>query len=152
MSKATATLPLELERHIFELAALSRPVSIPHMMLPFIHPYFNRPFRVRPLLFRTLVFGCDSIDGLPVCDVEIIAGLAQHPDAILDAVRNVIAFLIPPMALNTIIQACPRMENLFMLPTGALPAEGMSAFDDLPFSVLHLTQETTPTTKPSLVG
>ncbi|KAJ6468919.1 hypothetical protein C8R45DRAFT_435870 [Mycena sanguinolenta] len=133
MAENTATLPPELERHIFELAALSRPVSIPHMM----RVAWRIKQWVQPLLFLTLVFGCDSIDGLPVCDVEIIACLAQHPDSILDAARNVIAFLISPAALNTIIQACPRIENLFMLPTGALPAEGLSAFDDLPLKHLH---------------
>ncbi|KAJ7873559.1 hypothetical protein B0H13DRAFT_2280069 [Mycena leptocephala] len=78
-AEVSPTLPLELERKIFETAALIRPVSIPAMM-------------VEPLLYRTLVF-TDSkrlLDGFPFLNQGIFERLVRTKPALLrDTVRNV---------------------------------------------------------------
>ncbi|KAJ7659096.1 hypothetical protein DFH06DRAFT_1297288 [Mycena polygramma] len=126
-------LPPELERHIFELAALSRPVLIPSMM--------RVAWRVKqwtePLLYRTLAFGV-KIDGLPIFRPEIFTQIAGTKPHLLASVRNVMALWVPKTTKD-IIRACPRIENLVLMSahyrsSGHLPPPG---FDKLSLKRLH---------------
>ncbi|KAJ6589613.1 hypothetical protein B0H19DRAFT_1104323 [Mycena capillaripes] len=132
-----STLPLDLERLIFELAALSRPVCIPNLM--------RVAFRVRdwvePLLYHTLLIGVDPIDGLPVCDIETFTLIARtKPQSLLHSVVNVMATGLEAKEAKNIISACPRIENLFMMVIENLFSSGESAppgFDNLPLKQLY---------------
>ncbi|KAF7334674.1 hypothetical protein MVEN_02297900 [Mycena venus] len=132
-----ATLPLELECPIFELAALFRPVSIPNM----IRVAWRVKHWVEPLLYRTIIIWDEPIDGFPACDVETFTHAAQtKPASFFLSVRNVIAISVEPEILRTIIRLCPRIENLFMLPNRDLHSSVVPippGFDDLPLKRLH---------------
>ncbi|KAJ7168471.1 hypothetical protein C8R46DRAFT_1091739 [Mycena filopes] len=103
-------LPPELEREIFEFAALSRPVTIPKLMLVAWHV----KEWVEPLLYRTIAFE-DPIDGYPAFTVDILlSAIRSKPAAFFhDAVRN--------LNLNhtdvsiedavRIVSLCSRLEN-----------------------------------------
>ncbi|KAJ7656823.1 hypothetical protein DFH06DRAFT_1198679 [Mycena polygramma] len=89
-SSLTPYLPLELERHIFELCALSRPVGIPILMLV----AWRVKKWVEPLLYRCLTVGyTQSMKGYPF--------LACRP--FLD---NAIRYL------RTVLSVCTGVENL----------------------------------------
>ncbi|KAJ6518246.1 hypothetical protein C8R47DRAFT_9392 [Mycena vitilis] len=81
---ARPRLPLELERHIFELAALSRPVSIPTMM----RVAWRVKTWIEPLLYRTLLIGADKLDGLPICPDEKFNQIVDTKPQLLVSVRN----------------------------------------------------------------
>ncbi|KAJ6533885.1 hypothetical protein DFH09DRAFT_1181010 [Mycena vulgaris] len=88
------TLPLDLERKIFERTALSRPVCIPNLM----RVAWRVQHWVEPLLYRTLVVGpADTIDGIPPCTFERFAHIANTKSAsfLHDSVRNLIIVPIP---------------------------------------------------------
>ncbi|KAJ7224649.1 hypothetical protein GGX14DRAFT_557508 [Mycena pura] len=67
------TLPAELERQVFELTALSRPVCIPRLM----RVALRVKQWVEPLLYRTLIFNKVLIDGFPRCTMEIFTQITQ---------------------------------------------------------------------------
>ncbi|KAJ7607081.1 hypothetical protein DFH06DRAFT_1250144 [Mycena polygramma] len=122
-------LPPELELHILELAALSRPVLIPTLM----RVARRVKHWVEPLLYLTLVIGAFTIDGLPFLDEETITRIVQTKSpALLGSVRNVMANSVHPKTVTTLICACPHVVNLFVLtnelPSGDLPPPG---FDQL---------------------
>ncbi|KAJ7659091.1 hypothetical protein DFH06DRAFT_1130657 [Mycena polygramma] len=79
-------LPPELERHIFELAALSHPMLIPNM----IRVAWRVKLWIEPLLYRTLAFGV-KIDGLPIFRPEIVTQIAHTKAHLLESARNVMA-------------------------------------------------------------
>ncbi|KAJ7832485.1 hypothetical protein B0H13DRAFT_2370920 [Mycena leptocephala] len=69
------SLRLDLERQIFETAALSRPVSIPNMMR------VAWRVKVEPLLYRTLCFSADNIDGIPRCTLDTFFDIVHRKPA-----------------------------------------------------------------------
>ncbi|KAJ7659082.1 hypothetical protein DFH06DRAFT_1472541, partial [Mycena polygramma] len=127
-------LPLDLERHIFELAAFSRPVSMPTM----IRVSYRVKNWIEPLLYRTLVFGARKIDGLPICDYNTFNRIVDTKPQLLVSVRNVMALLIGQDTVKDIIRRCHGLENLVALPcdlwSGQLPPPG---FDELSLRRLH---------------
>ncbi|KAJ7465356.1 hypothetical protein B0H11DRAFT_2006926 [Mycena galericulata] len=121
-------LPLELERNIFELAALSRPVLIPKLMLT--------AWRVKrwleQLLYRTLTIdkAPTPVNDFPLCTVEVfmrIVGAKQT--SLLQSVRNLrLVFLFLEMdAVDMVLSACPNVENLYILLCGELHDSTRSA-------------------------
>ncbi|KAF7350954.1 hypothetical protein MSAN_01657600 [Mycena sanguinolenta] len=123
---AQIILPLELEREIFEIVALSRPVYIPTMM----RVAQRVKTWVEPLLYRTLFFAeliessflptqlpvprIERIDGLPVCNEKIFADVVRRKSSsfLSDSVRNVMVRNIAPEFLTTLVETCSRIENL----------------------------------------
>ncbi|KAJ7733384.1 hypothetical protein DFH07DRAFT_780605 [Mycena maculata] len=70
-------LPPDLERHIFETVALSRPVNIPNLMLV----AWRVKSWVEPLLYRVLVmdmFAARPIDGLPFITADVFLRLVTE--------------------------------------------------------------------------
>ncbi|KAJ7157714.1 hypothetical protein C8R43DRAFT_1125381 [Mycena crocata] len=110
------TLPTELEREIFELTALSRPVSIPKLM----RISWRVKDWVEPFLYRTLVV-CDKnsrnkIIEFPSCDVE---SFTLQTKSECTSVRNLMLDLTsqdsPSEAqIPTILSASPGVENLYI--------------------------------------
>ncbi|KAF8150524.1 hypothetical protein K438DRAFT_1988480 [Mycena galopus ATCC 62051] len=113
-------LPPELEREIFEIAALSRPMSIPTMM----RVAQRVKDWVEPLLYRTLfiTYGKLRIDSYPVCNADTFAEVVRRKSAtfLRDSVRNVMIQELRPDVLFTIFKICSRIENLNVFLTQAL--------------------------------
>ncbi|KAJ6553828.1 hypothetical protein DFH09DRAFT_1318838 [Mycena vulgaris] len=108
---AEPQFPLDLERYIFELSALSRPVSVPNL----VRVAWRVKQWVEPLLYRTLFFGrFNPIDGLPFCNAQICARIASAKSAsfLRDSVRNIFLVDISQEDMDTIISTCPAVENL----------------------------------------
>ncbi|KAJ7017411.1 hypothetical protein C8F04DRAFT_1156516 [Mycena alexandri] len=105
-------LPPELEREIFEFAALSRPVMIPKLMLVAWHV----KEWVEPLLYRTIVFD-DPIDGYPAFTIDVLLSAIRSKPAFFfhNAVRH-ISFqtggYISPADGMVVISACSGVENI----------------------------------------
>ncbi|KAJ7651316.1 hypothetical protein FB45DRAFT_1051069 [Roridomyces roridus] len=141
-SKAYPRLPLELERAIFELVALSHPVSIPNLLL-----VASRVKEwIQPLLYHTLVF--DS--ARPGLTRRLVDGLRFHKPAsffrIIRRQRNLVEcaqnlmFLgsqTPVGQLQTVLSACPRVQNLYVL--WPYPGDDFdeATLDALPLRRLH---------------
>jgi len=109
-------LPVELERVIFELAALSRPVVIPKFML--VAWYVNK--WVEPLLYRTIVFE-NPVEGYPAFNKDILLRAIQSKPASFsrDSVRhlNFIADYSDNISRadgKTIISACRGVVDLLV--------------------------------------
>ncbi|KAJ7137583.1 hypothetical protein C8R43DRAFT_1238861 [Mycena crocata] len=84
------TLPLDLERHIFELYAHWRPVSIPKLMLV----AWRVKVWVEPILYRTL--------------------LVNNDDPIAGCVRNVYLDDVGDTTLELLLSQCTGIENLWI--------------------------------------
>ncbi|KAJ7645349.1 hypothetical protein B0H17DRAFT_1216056 [Mycena rosella] len=125
MAPRPPDFPVDLERLIFELVALSHPVSIPNLMLVAwrvknwqvaqslwfsLDLRCHCDFRVEPLLYRTLVFNVDPIEGLLFCPEEAFRMIARAKPALLRGyVRNL---LVLHELWADDIAAFPAMENL----------------------------------------
>ncbi|KAJ7869968.1 hypothetical protein B0H13DRAFT_1049321 [Mycena leptocephala] len=118
MPETVWTLPLELERHIFELVALSCPASIPNLM----RIAWRITTWVEPLLYRTLVMMPRTTVPyeIPLCSFDKFARIARSkPPSFLDAVRNVMVLALHSQDMcsedmNIVIRTCPRIENLYI--------------------------------------
>ncbi|KAJ7168472.1 hypothetical protein C8R46DRAFT_1091741 [Mycena filopes] len=112
--------PAELEREIFELAALFRPTTIPDLML--VASYVKN--WVEPFLYRTIVFE-HPIDGYPAFDPYILIRAIQSKPAAF--FRNYVRHLnlrdsSYPMTreeAHFIISACTGVENLIVTDSDA---------------------------------
>ncbi|KAJ6535536.1 hypothetical protein B0H19DRAFT_1183705 [Mycena capillaripes] len=108
-------LPLELERAIFEIAALARPTSIPNLML--IAWRVNH--WVEPLLYRVVLL-CSTLRGVvlgfPVFTAEILLRvIANKPTDFLGrSVKHLfVDYAASPSELAEILAACTGVTNLF---------------------------------------
>jgi len=123
-------LPPELEREIFEICALSRPVSIPKLML------IAQRVKdwVEPLLYRTMAVDYGRpVPGLGVPDYTLKAVLAaihtKPPAFFPHAVRNLMlcawydSTADELSAVETILRACTSVENLSVpqIPDALIP-------------------------------
>ncbi|KAJ6529828.1 hypothetical protein B0H19DRAFT_529967 [Mycena capillaripes] len=135
-------LPLELERAIFEIAALSRPTRIPSLMLTawrvknwyemlpiILHGIYGQLHKVEPLLYRVVLL-CDSqarqISGFPVCTAEILRQVIAHkPPGFLNmAVKHLrVHASVGQSEVEAILIACDCVTNLYVyFPSGRLLA------------------------------
>ncbi|KAJ7670802.1 hypothetical protein DFH06DRAFT_1178942 [Mycena polygramma] len=132
--QAQPTLPLELERYTFELAALFRPVSIPTMM----RVAWRVKIWIEPLLYRTLIIGADKLDGLPICPDEKFNQIVDTKPQLLVSVRNVLAVGVESDMMKTIFSRCRGVENLVLIAyyslSGPSPPPG---FQELSLRRLH---------------
>ncbi|KAJ7473839.1 hypothetical protein B0H11DRAFT_2195509 [Mycena galericulata] len=110
-SQITARLPLELEEAIFVLSAVSRPVSIPNLILV----AWRVKHWVEPLLYRTLVINAAPIDDLPSCSVDAFIGITRTNQAmLLKSVRNLMLRNTSSDDAESIISACSGVQNLYI--------------------------------------
>ncbi|KAJ6533308.1 hypothetical protein DFH09DRAFT_1325811 [Mycena vulgaris] len=107
-------LPPELERQIFEIAALSRPVTIPRPMLV----AWRVNTWVEPLLYR-IVFLTDT-EGLPHFTFENILRLIREKPAgfMQKSVRHLYLWLQHKADMAVILPACTDVVSLFLVPGG----------------------------------
>ncbi|KAJ6533321.1 hypothetical protein DFH09DRAFT_1370097 [Mycena vulgaris] len=110
-------LPPELERQIFEIAALSRPVAIPTLMLV--------AWRVKtwlePLLYRVVsLTDRPSKDGFPHFTSEILLrAVHQKPAGFLEkSVRHLYLWQAYRCDMAVILPACTGVTSLFVMTTG----------------------------------
>ncbi|KAJ6524610.1 hypothetical protein DFH09DRAFT_1189375 [Mycena vulgaris] len=121
---ATPSLPRELERHIFEMIALSRPVSIPKLM--------RVAWRVKrwlePLLYRTLVMMsyATPIDGIPPFTIETFDRIARTKAGAIEVEQ-----------IKTILTTCTGVENLWIFPTGPRITPPLPAVHSISLRHLH---------------
>ncbi|KAJ6521621.1 hypothetical protein DFH09DRAFT_1424685 [Mycena vulgaris] len=122
MAGDSPTLPPELEQHIFELAAISRPACIPTLML------VARRVKhwVEPLLYRTVVIGFQPIPDLPgggnpyaFADMVRTSSLAL----LRDKTRNLMLCGNSTEETQTYLALFPRIQNLWLTSDWA-PATG----------------------------
>ncbi|KAJ7669914.1 hypothetical protein DFH06DRAFT_1179472 [Mycena polygramma] len=132
-------LPQELEREIFEIAALSYPSSIPRFMLV--------AWRVRswvePLLYRTIML-CRMSDMAKTYLIHskdtLLPLLVSKSDAFLTgALRNLLFLWMNAGADGQLVLSrCRGIENLFIGRSRSRSASGLlSLVDGLPLRRLH---------------
>ncbi|KAJ7459355.1 hypothetical protein FB451DRAFT_1272570 [Mycena latifolia] len=106
------SFPPELEREIFEIAALSRPSGIPALMLI----AWRIKDCVEPLLYRVIILVEKErqICGFPVVPLDILLReIARKPLSFFAEVKNLfILYQIKPSSMDTILTACPGIINL----------------------------------------
>ncbi|KAJ7657273.1 hypothetical protein DFH06DRAFT_1473260 [Mycena polygramma] len=131
------SLPPELERQIFEMAARSRPTSIPRLM----RVAWRVKHWLEPLLYHTLIFNMNPIDGFPRCTIETFNRIVRtKPGSFLrDSVRRVVGRHLSFNNISNILTACPGIEHLNITVARELahlppPPRG---FDALPLKKLH---------------
>ncbi|KAJ7880909.1 hypothetical protein B0H13DRAFT_938307 [Mycena leptocephala] len=133
MSHNTPCLPLELERSIFETAAVSRPMFIVDFMLVawrvknwqvtlhvlMILMTMAVGYRTEPLLYRVILL-CRTqerqISGFPVLPPEIMRRIIadKPPKFLLDSVRHLLFdTTVERSEVQTILTACTHVANLF---------------------------------------
>ncbi|KAJ7108967.1 hypothetical protein C8R43DRAFT_1139771 [Mycena crocata] len=126
----TQDLPLELERYIFEILAVSRPTSIPTLMLV--------AARVKewlePLLYRTLIIGCVPLKEFPRCNAQRL--LAMEPAPMLDFVRNIVVQSLSHYDIELLLAACPNVVNVNFQEV--LSPACLGVLGRLPLRNLHL--------------
>ncbi|KAF7352346.1 hypothetical protein MVEN_01198300 [Mycena venus] len=115
MTSCPPTLPPELEREIFERCALSRPVSIPKLVLV----AQRAKHWVEPLLYRTMAVGNDyrPIDGFLVYPADAMASVfGTKSPGFFDGVCNLMLseYTAPDILTTRILAACTGLENLWI--------------------------------------
>ncbi|KAJ7461230.1 hypothetical protein FB451DRAFT_1371448 [Mycena latifolia] len=139
--------PPELERQLFEICALSRPVFIPTLMLV----AWRVKEWVEPLLYRTVALDLTApMDGFPVFTSEILlAAIERKPASFFgDALRN---FLLPsgtPTSIETlqaIFPVCTGVQNLWI---ESLDAEMIHLFTPLVLNRLYVGEDPFQTLPP----
>ncbi|KAJ7620069.1 hypothetical protein FB45DRAFT_147022 [Roridomyces roridus] len=121
---AQPVLPPELERGIFEICALSRPVLIPKLMLV--------AWRVKewlePLMYRTIVLGRPPIDGYPKFPLTQLLSTIESkpPEFFRDSVQNLhifVEFESSPASYEEVVVLCSRVQNLWILAADESPLD-----------------------------
>ncbi|KAJ7856788.1 hypothetical protein B0H13DRAFT_1641286 [Mycena leptocephala] len=112
-----SSLPPELERVIFEISALSRPIDIPNLMLI----AWRVKEWVEPLLYRIVLLSSSlksrEIPGFPVFTADILLRViaSKPPGFLQNAVRHLLLDYQAgqPSDVDAIFMACNRVTNLF---------------------------------------
>ncbi|KAJ6464694.1 hypothetical protein DFH09DRAFT_1226285 [Mycena vulgaris] len=113
------TFPAELEREIFEIAARSRPLSIPTLMLV--------AWRVK------LWFVLTASPGLTNHLIQLIH---SRPALLRESVQHLYLYWIPKDDAQVILSACPVVENLWI--GGGMQLEDLiRTIEDLPLKHLY---------------
>ncbi|KAJ6779209.1 hypothetical protein DFH09DRAFT_1404885 [Mycena vulgaris] len=110
-------LPPELERQIFEIAALSRPVAIPTLMLVAWHV----KTWLEPLLYRVVsLTDRPSMDRFPHSTSEILLrAVREKPTGFPEkSVRHLYLWQAYQHDMAVILPACTAVTSLFVMTTG----------------------------------
>ncbi|KAF8161930.1 hypothetical protein K438DRAFT_1776210 [Mycena galopus ATCC 62051] len=112
-------LPIDLERHIFEICARSRPALIPKLMLV----AWRVKEWVEPLLYHTITFleyAARAIDGYPIFTWRVLlCAIATKPTSFFArSVRNVCLLAHDGLEadLETLLSVCTGVKNLAIVP------------------------------------
>ncbi|KAJ7620364.1 hypothetical protein FB45DRAFT_150193 [Roridomyces roridus] len=107
--------PPEIERHIFEICALGRPVVVPRLILV----AWRVKQWIEPLLYRTIVLGPEHspTDGYPTFTPEALLSAihTKPPGFIATAVRNLGIYDSTTAGYEEILAACTGVTNLRIL-------------------------------------
>ncbi|KAF7369484.1 hypothetical protein MVEN_00278100 [Mycena venus] len=106
-------VPLELEREIFELCALSWPTSIPKLML--VTRYVKK--WVEPLLYRIISIGSMPITGFPSFTVDVMDTAIRRmpPTFFHGAVRHLVLLTYKNSDFyEMILSLCGGLEDLWI--------------------------------------
>ncbi|KAJ7321089.1 hypothetical protein DFH08DRAFT_889920 [Mycena albidolilacea] len=110
-------VPADMEREIFEIAALARPTAIPILML------VAKRVKdwVEPLLYRVLVifiYYRQEMRGFPVITPEILQRVVatQPPQFLQNHVKHLFLKDLRSSELETILAACSGVTNLYSYP------------------------------------
>ncbi|KAJ7461188.1 hypothetical protein FB451DRAFT_490354 [Mycena latifolia] len=128
--------PPELERQIFEICALSRPMSIPKLMLV--------AWRVRewvePLFYRTLTIASKELEisgpnGFAVFSAEVVLSAIKTRPATFfrDSVRNLLLHDNFAGGFTAILSVCTGVENLWLTSV----KDDLSVLKSLPLKHLY---------------
>ncbi|KAJ7016883.1 hypothetical protein C8F04DRAFT_1158935 [Mycena alexandri] len=117
-------LPVELEKEIFQMAAYSRPLSIPLLM----RVAHRVKIWVEPLLFQVLVLSRHlCLDGTyipytyPFADDDDFSGIQSHPPSVLrDSVRHLLLYRMPGTVSEFILSASSAVEDLWISTAGPI--------------------------------
>ncbi|KAJ7900550.1 hypothetical protein B0H14DRAFT_3852369 [Mycena olivaceomarginata] len=111
-------LPVELEKEIFQMAAYSRPLSIPCLML------VARRVKiwVEPLLFQVVVLSRHQcLDKTfipytyPIADDDDFSSIQSQPTSVLrDSVRHLLLLRVPKTVAEFIVSASSTVEDLWI--------------------------------------
>ncbi|KAJ7651371.1 hypothetical protein FB45DRAFT_890377 [Roridomyces roridus] len=126
-------LPPELERAIFELVAISWPVFIPNLLLV----ASRVRYWVHPLLHRTLTINAPTIPGLPPSSVATFTHIQQTHPELLRGVKNLMILHLDTIETDTILSACPNVQNLYILLPGRPAVQRRTALDAMPLRHLY---------------
>ncbi|KAF7324574.1 hypothetical protein MKEN_00498700 [Mycena kentingensis (nom. inval.)] len=104
-------LPPELEREIFELCALSRPVLVPKLILV----AWRVKQWIEPLLYRTIILSqTKSLDGYPRFTPDVLLpALKTKPRLFRDSVRHILLHAVSESVIQAVLSVCTRVENLW---------------------------------------
>ncbi|KAF7369375.1 hypothetical protein MVEN_00266100 [Mycena venus] len=138
---STLELPSELERHIFELCACSRPVTIPKLMLV----AWRVKEWVEPLLYRTIIISPSEhpIEGYPIFTKRILAAVLHSKPATFfrDSVRYLLLHAVSDDFVQFTLSRCTGVQNLWA-PNASVALIDASAARRLPLR--HLYTNFTP--------
>ncbi|KAJ7466840.1 hypothetical protein B0H11DRAFT_2047861 [Mycena galericulata] len=142
MADVEPKLPPEIERIIFEIAAVSRPVTIPKLMLVARHACSW----VEPLLYRVVcVSDSQPIDGFPDFTMDILekALKAKPASFFKDAVRHVFVgftgdFFDPFFfrRIKSFLTACTGITALYIADCYLPPMQMLEHLDVMPLQRL----------------
>ncbi|KAJ7609481.1 hypothetical protein FB45DRAFT_368003 [Roridomyces roridus] len=111
---APSTLPLEIEREIFEQAAYTDPLCVPRLMLV----AWRVKIWVEPFLYRVLMLmgtNWKSEQGYPFVDDRLLTRASAIPPHVLkNSVRNLWLNWLPHDAAEFFISAAALVENLWV--------------------------------------
>ncbi|KAJ7451506.1 hypothetical protein B0H11DRAFT_2075856 [Mycena galericulata] len=140
------TLPVELEKEIFEIAAYSRPLCIPKLMLV----AWRVKIWVKPLLYRIVVLlgdlwgrlCLDAREGYPYEDDQIFTRIRSTPTSVFrNSVRHLCLNLVSNPVVEFILTASSGLEDLWILQDGAPNASLLPIIGPLPLKRLHCRLE-----------
>ncbi|KAJ7204147.1 hypothetical protein GGX14DRAFT_460955 [Mycena pura] len=142
----TPLLPPELERHIFELTAISRPLSSLNLILV----ASRVKLWVEPLLYRTMAINTRTIPGMPSCTVAEFKRIARTKSRsfLASAVRNLLVCRVKTVETKAILSACPGVVNLYVVSYGALFEHTDPPDRDLPLRRLYCDMMILPAAEP----
>ncbi|KAJ7466668.1 hypothetical protein B0H11DRAFT_1733189 [Mycena galericulata] len=138
-------LPVELEKEIFEIAAYSRPLCIPKLMLV----AWRVKIWVEPLLYRIVVLLGDldclcleEMEGYPYEDDKIFTRIQSTPTSVFrNSVRHLCLNLIFEPVAEFILSASPGVEDLWIVSYGAGNTSLLPIIGPLPLKRLHCCLE-----------
>ncbi|KAJ7119340.1 hypothetical protein C8R43DRAFT_960086 [Mycena crocata] len=106
ISTEQPALPPDLERVIFEIAAILWPLSVTRLILV---------SKLEPFLYHTLTVSENGITAYPLYQAPVLRTVIQHRQAGFQKhVRNILLDSPPTHCYREILAVCNRVENLWL--------------------------------------
>ncbi|KAJ6564004.1 hypothetical protein B0H19DRAFT_1140186 [Mycena capillaripes] len=144
LSRPDPVLPTDLERIIFEIAALSEPTTIPKLMLiawrvkDWLEPLLYRTvFLENPM--STLLLHAQNV-GLPVLHEDHLLGIIKtNPTFFQHAVKHLfIGLSVERSTVESVLTACTHITNLFAQFTPSDHMRSLSALRDVRYLTIDI--------------